>query len=165
MLCAECWTPDDVQRNCSKHAEFFSKNKFEKLMHLIGFILRIYQDARSSECHIPQDYSLGWLWHGTTPNIVLSLRMSSSTGLLPICPHGTHTDIFKSQKLPDLKNIDTFLKVRHKSNVSVHKLKYICIHKGVVDAPGNDGNASMPEQVKRPNPWRKMMMMMMMMMI
>jgi len=28
----------------------------------------------------------------------------------------------------------------------------------IVDAPGNDGNASMPEQVKRPNPWRKMMM-------
>ena len=36
-----------------------------------------------------------------------------------------------------------------------------------VDAPANDGNASMPEQVKRPNPWmkkkKKMMMMMMMM--
>ena len=32
----------------------------------------------------------------------------------------------------------------------------------IVDPPGNDGNASMPEQVKRPNPWRKMMMMMMM---
>jgi hypothetical protein len=30
-----------------------------------------------------------------------------------------------------------------------------------VDAPGKDGNASMPEQVKQPNPWRKMMMMMM----
>ena len=29
-----------------------------------------------------------------------------------------------------------------------------------MDAPGNDGNALMPEQVKRPNPWRKMMMMM-----
>jgi hypothetical protein len=27
-----------------------------------------------------------------------------------------------------------------------------------VDAPGKDGNASMPEQVKRPLPWRKMMM-------
>ena len=26
-----------------------------------------------------------------------------------------------------------------------------------MDAPGNDGNASMPEQVKRPNTWRKMM--------
>jgi len=35
----------------------------------------------------------------------------------------------------------------------------------IVDAPGNDGNASMPEQVKRPNPRRKMMVMMMMMMI
>jgi hypothetical protein len=33
----------------------------------------------------------------------------------------------------------------------------------IVDALGNDGNASMPEQVNRPNPWRKMMMMMMMM--
>ena len=31
----------------------------------------------------------------------------------------------------------------------------------IVDAPGNDGNASMLEQVKQPNPWRKMMMMMM----
>ena len=28
----------------------------------------------------------------------------------------------------------------------------------IVDAPGNDGNASMPEQVKRPNAWRKIMM-------
>jgi len=27
----------------------------------------------------------------------------------------------------------------------------------IVDAPGNDGNASMPEQFKVPNPWRKMM--------
>jgi hypothetical protein len=24
----------------------------------------------------------------------------------------------------------------------------------IVVAPGKDGNASMPEQVKRPNPWR-----------
>jgi hypothetical protein len=32
----------------------------------------------------------------------------------------------------------------------------------IMDTPGNDGNASMPEQVKRPNPWRKMMTMMMM---
>jgi hypothetical protein len=24
-----------------------------------------------------------------------------------------------------------------------------------VDAPGNDGKASIPEQVKRPNPWKK----------
>jgi hypothetical protein len=29
----------------------------------------------------------------------------------------------------------------------------------IVDAPGKDVNMSMPEQIKRPNPWRKMMMM------
>ena len=28
----------------------------------------------------------------------------------------------------------------------------------IMRAPGNDGNASMRKQVKRPNPWRKMMM-------
>jgi len=29
----------------------------------------------------------------------------------------------------------------------------------ILDAPGKDGNASMPEQVKRPNPWRRRRMM------
>ena len=29
--------PDDGQRNCPKHVEFYSKNKFEKLMHLVSF--------------------------------------------------------------------------------------------------------------------------------
>jgi hypothetical protein len=33
-------TPDDGQRNCLKHVEFHSKNKFEKLVHLVGFIIR-----------------------------------------------------------------------------------------------------------------------------
>jgi len=35
--------------NSPKHVEFYSKNKFEKLVHLVGFIIRIYQDARSPE--------------------------------------------------------------------------------------------------------------------
>jgi len=33
-----------------EHVEFYSKNKFEKLVHLVGVIIRIYHDARSSEC-------------------------------------------------------------------------------------------------------------------
>ena len=33
-------TPDDGQRNCPKHVDFHSKNKFEKLVHLVGFIIR-----------------------------------------------------------------------------------------------------------------------------
>ena len=27
---------------CPKHEEFYSKNKFEKLVHLVGFIIRKY---------------------------------------------------------------------------------------------------------------------------
>ena len=53
LLCVRWKTADDGQRNCLKHVEFYSKNKFERLVHLIGFIIRIYHDARSSECHIP----------------------------------------------------------------------------------------------------------------
>ena len=47
-------TSDDGQRSCPNHVEFYSKNKFEKLVHLVGFIVRIlvYQDVRSSECQI-----------------------------------------------------------------------------------------------------------------
>ena len=45
-------TPDDGQKTCPKHVEFFSKNKFQKLVHLAGFTIRIYHDARSSECQI-----------------------------------------------------------------------------------------------------------------
>jgi len=44
--------PDDGQRNCPKHVEFYSKNKFEKLLHLVGSVIRIYHDARSPERQI-----------------------------------------------------------------------------------------------------------------
>ena len=52
MLCVEWKTPDDGQRNCPKHIEFYSENKFEKLVHLVGFSIRIYHDARSPERQI-----------------------------------------------------------------------------------------------------------------
>jgi len=45
-------TPDDEQRNCPKHVEFYSKNKVEKLVHIVGFIIRIYHVARSPERQI-----------------------------------------------------------------------------------------------------------------
>ena len=34
-------TPDDGQRNCPKHVEFYPKNKFEKLVHIVGFTIRM----------------------------------------------------------------------------------------------------------------------------
>jgi len=42
-------TPDDGQRYCPKHVESYSKNKFEKLVLLVGFIIRMYHDSRSYE--------------------------------------------------------------------------------------------------------------------
>ena len=57
-------SPDDRQRNCPKHVEFYSKNKFEKLMHLVGFIIRIYHDARSFERQIRQSNAVQFdKWH------------------------------------------------------------------------------------------------------
>jgi len=41
MLWVAYATPDDGQKTCLKHVEFYSKNKFEKLVHLVGFIIRI----------------------------------------------------------------------------------------------------------------------------
>jgi hypothetical protein len=42
-------TPDDGQRNRPKHVKFKSNNKFEKLVHLVGFIIRNLHDAVSHE--------------------------------------------------------------------------------------------------------------------
>ena len=41
LLCIQWKTPDDRERNCPKHVEFRPKNKFEKLVHLVGFVIRI----------------------------------------------------------------------------------------------------------------------------
>jgi len=49
LLCVQWKTPDDVEGNCPKHVEFYSKNKFEKFAHLVGFIITTYNDARSPE--------------------------------------------------------------------------------------------------------------------
>ena len=52
LLCVQWKTADDGQRNSPKHVKFHSKNKYQKLMHLIGFIIRVYHDARSAELQI-----------------------------------------------------------------------------------------------------------------
>jgi len=42
-------SPDDGQKNCPKHAEFYSRNKLQKLAYLVDFIIRIDHDARTPE--------------------------------------------------------------------------------------------------------------------
>ena len=55
FLCVECCTPDGGHKYCPKYVEFYSKNKFDKLVLLVGFIIRIYHDARSSDCQIHRE--------------------------------------------------------------------------------------------------------------
>jgi hypothetical protein len=39
--CVYNTTPYDGQKTCPKHVDFYSKNKCEKLVHLVGFTIRI----------------------------------------------------------------------------------------------------------------------------
>ena len=48
LLCVQWKIPDDGQRNCPKHVDFYSKNKFEKLVPLVGFIIRIYRKSHQA---------------------------------------------------------------------------------------------------------------------
>ena len=57
-----CVFTADVQRNCPKHVEFYCKNNLEKLMHLFGFIIKIYHDTRYSECQI-QNFHAFEMWY------------------------------------------------------------------------------------------------------
>jgi len=49
LLCVQWRTPDDGQMNCPKYVEFLLQNKFENLVYLVGFILRIYHVEWSPE--------------------------------------------------------------------------------------------------------------------
>jgi len=44
LLCVQRKNPDDGQRNCPKYVDFYFQNKFEKLVYLVGFIIRITHD-------------------------------------------------------------------------------------------------------------------------
>ena len=48
---------DDGQRNCPKHVEFYSKDEFENLVHLVGFIIRRHTDILTSVAGILRTHS------------------------------------------------------------------------------------------------------------
>jgi hypothetical protein len=49
LLSVQWINPDDGQRNCPKHAAFHFQNKFEKLVHLVGFIIRKFVTTHGRE--------------------------------------------------------------------------------------------------------------------
>jgi len=55
LLYVQWKTPDDGQGNYPKHIEFHSKNRFEKLVHLVGFIIR-----NLTRCAVTWTSDLSW---------------------------------------------------------------------------------------------------------
>ena len=82
--CVQWKTPDDGQRNCPKDVEFYSENKFEKLVYLVGFIIRIYHDARSAERQVCQ----GKLCNSRTWPLKIDIQVDCF-----------HTKIFQRKKM------------------------------------------------------------------
>jgi len=95
LLYVQWKTPDDGQKNCPKHVEFYSKNKVGKLVHLIGVIIRIYHDVRSSESQflnvgpyrapldnfiVDQNVGVNFVLSSTTDGLRKRLRRSSHSG-------------------------------------------------------------------------------------
>ena len=76
LLCVQWKTPDDGQRNCPKHVEFYSKTKFEKLVHLVGFIIRISHDARSHERQIRYVCACIWSLNDSWPTKYTPRRLA-----------------------------------------------------------------------------------------
>jgi hypothetical protein len=50
LLCVQWKTPDDRQGNCPKHEEFYSKNKIEKSVHLVGTGVLILLSSSQQTC-------------------------------------------------------------------------------------------------------------------
>ena len=70
FLCVQWKTPDDGQWNCPKNVEFYSKNKYEKLVHLVGFIIRISDSTYKSDLvmdqtFVPSLHPEDWFWCST----------------------------------------------------------------------------------------------------
>ena len=84
LLCVQWKTPDDGQRNCLKHVEFQSKNKYEKLVHLVGFIIRnklnthVFWDTTLYTMRIAKQLQM--LWRSVLPLFSLTL-VSSRTNM------------------------------------------------------------------------------------
>jgi hypothetical protein len=78
LLCVQWKTPDDGHSNCPKHVEFHSNNKFEKLVHLFGFIIR--KKVLQMAGKILQ--FLSWIWPHVLNTHFSDLSLSPYTFLL-----------------------------------------------------------------------------------
>ena len=103
LLCVQWKTPDDGQRKCQKHVEFYSKNKFEKLVHLVGFVIRtnvhIKYQINTEKCpHFINHYSTLYIYfmnfYLCTAHISRFWKITFKTSFRSVCKRsyfGVHT--------------------------------------------------------------------------
>jgi len=118
----------DGQRNCLKHAEFYFKNKFEKLVHLVGFIVRTRE--RFHALHV--------VYKIASPFVILarsSLAYFESRNLLtPWCRVllGKLTGLQLVKKFPEFHGTRRFItaltSVRHMSLSWASPIQFIYPH-------------------------------------
>ena len=83
LLFVQWKTPDGGQRKCQKHAEFYSKNKFDTLVHLVGLVLRISGKYVPCKCR-PQ-------YNDFTFNQQLIITSYKSLSTVNICDNNERT--------------------------------------------------------------------------
>jgi len=92
FLCVQWKTPDDGQRNCPKHVDFYSKIKSEKLAHPVGFIIRMvftFAGMRTQDRPAPNKVS-----HATYT--LRDLQYSQKTA--PVCKSSPAPDYNKANQ-------------------------------------------------------------------
>jgi len=116
LLCVQWKFPDDGERNCPKHVEFYFKNKFEKSVNLVGFIIRKYLCAFCwYYCHHIYDTFLVYLkeyyfllfFHSSLPSISLLIADYGTTDCPknrgPYCTQEAHQIQWAPEDIEKLK--------------------------------------------------------------
>ena len=99
-------TPEDGQRNCPKHVEFYSNNKFEKLVHPVGFIIK-----KTRELFCTQRWLLSML---NTPTCIKHSSLSwYLVGRASQYNFFIITNLIKKFLVFSNANLDIWLAVRH----------------------------------------------------
>ena len=84
LLCVQWKTPDDGQRICPKHAEFHSKKKFQKLVHLVAYITRNLTRCTVTWMSDSVWCSL-WSWKWSSLSQLLNILQVSVVHDLSVC--------------------------------------------------------------------------------
>ena len=140
LLCVQWNTPDDGQRNFPKHVEFHSKNKFEKLVHLVSFIIRNLSrfkvtwmsNVSIKLLNLDRLQCAGNIWKTSSDFTLHSSLSSVFTNVLCICKQvslislypqlDTSRPLQSNRKFPDSTESNNSFRCLQYSNILLHPM-------------------------------------------